>query len=66
MLYTLETRIQMVVLMPKFESPIRFIRDLQRQKATEIPERHTITRIYQNSSRLILLKILKLLEDQPQ
>ncbi len=45
--YTLKTRIQIVVLMSKFESPIRVILELQRREATEIPERHTISAIYQ-------------------
>jgi len=33
--------------MAKFESPIMVIRELRRQGAAEIPERHTITSIYQ-------------------
>ena len=47
MRYSLETRIQVVVLMAKFESPVMVIRELQRQEVTHIPERHTITSIYQ-------------------
>mgnify|MGYP002385373932 CR=1 FL=1 len=44
---SLDTKIQIVILMSKFESPIAVIRELQRQGVSEIPERHTISRIYQ-------------------
>ena len=48
MSYSLETKIQIVILMAKFESPIMVIhRELHRQEATEFPKRHTITFIYQ-------------------
>lgn len=47
MQHSLETKIQVVVLMAKFESPEVVIRELQRQEATEIPESHIITAIYQ-------------------
>lgn len=43
----LETRIQVVILMAKFESPIMVIRELQRREATDIPNRHSITAIYE-------------------
>jgi hypothetical protein len=45
--YSLETRIQIVLLMAKFESPIMVIRELQRREATDIPNRHSITAIYE-------------------
>ncbi len=47
MSYSLETKIKIVVLMAKFESPIMVIRELQRQGATDIPVRQTITSIYE-------------------
>ena len=47
MSYCLETKIQIVILMAKFESPKMVIRELRWHKAVEIPERHTITSIYQ-------------------
>lgn len=47
MSYSFETKIQIVILMAKFESPIMAIRELRRQGAAEIPERHTIISIYQ-------------------
>jgi len=47
MRYSLETKIQIVVLMAKFESPVIVIRELQRQGVTDIPTRQTIASIYQ-------------------
>jgi hypothetical protein len=47
MSHSLETKIQLVVLMAKLESPIIVIRELQRRGTTNIPSRHTITSIYQ-------------------
>ena len=47
-IHSLETKIQIVILMAKFESSIMAIRrELRRQQATEVSERHTITVIYQ-------------------
>lgn len=46
MSYSLETKIQVVVLMAKFESPIMVIRELQRRETADIPLRHAITAIY--------------------
>ena len=47
MSYCLKTKIQIVILMAKFESPMMVICKLQWQEAAEIPERHTITSIHQ-------------------
>ena len=47
MSHSLETKIQVVILMAKYESPIMVIRELQRRGKTNIPERHSITSIYQ-------------------
>lgn len=47
MRYPLEVKVQVVVLMAKFESPVMVIRDLQRQGITDIPTRQTISSIYQ-------------------
>ena len=47
MSYSLETKIKIVVLVAKFESPIMVIRELQRQGATDIPVRQTMTSVYQ-------------------
>lgn len=40
-------KIQIVILMWKFESSIAVIGELQRQGVSDISERHTISRIYQ-------------------
>ena len=48
MSYSLETKIQVVILMAKYESPVMVIRELQRRGTTNISERHAITSIYQN------------------
>ena len=47
MLCSLESKIQIVVLMLKFESSMMVTRELQRHEAAEIAERHTFTSIYQ-------------------
>ena len=47
MSHSLETKIQVVILMAKYESPVMVIRELQRRGTTNIPERHAITSIYQ-------------------
>ena len=47
MSYSLETKIQIVILRAKSESSIMAIHELGRQEATEIPQRDTITPIYQ-------------------
>ncbi len=47
MRYSLETKIQIVILMAKFESPVMVIRELQRQGVTDIPTRPEV----QNLSR---------------
>ena len=47
MRYPLEVKVQVVVLMAKFESPVMVIRELQRQGITNIPTRQTISSIYQ-------------------
>jgi hypothetical protein len=47
MVYSTEAKIQIVILMAKLESPTRVIREMQRQGSNEVPERHTITSIYQ-------------------
>ena len=47
MRYPLEVKVQVVVLMAKFESPVMVIRELQRQGITDIPTRQTISSIYQ-------------------
>ena len=44
---SLETEIQVVILMAKYESPIMIIRQLQRRRTTNIPERYLVTLIYQ-------------------
>ena len=47
MSHSLETKIQVVILMAKYESPVMVIRELQRRGTTNIPERRAITSIYQ-------------------
>ena len=47
MSHSLETKIQVVILMAKYESPVMVIRELQRRGTTNISERHAITSIYQ-------------------
>ncbi len=47
MSHSIETKIQVAVLMRKFESPAIAIRELQRQAVLHIPVRQTITSIYQ-------------------
>ena len=47
MSHSLETKIQVAILMAKYESPVMVIRELQRRGTTNIPERHAITSIYQ-------------------
>ena len=47
MSHSLETKIQVVILMTKYESPIMIIRELQRRGTTNIPERYAIISIYQ-------------------
>ena len=47
MSHSLETKIQAVILMAKYESPVMVIRELQRRGTTNIPERRAITSIYQ-------------------
>jgi len=47
MLHSIESKIQIVVLLAKFESPIMVNCELQRQGAIDIPVRQTITSIYQ-------------------
>jgi hypothetical protein len=47
MVYSTETRIQIVLLMAKLESPTRVIREMQRQGDKNVPERHAITSIYE-------------------
>ena len=47
MSYFMETKIQIVILMAKFESPIMVILGFRPPEAAEILERHTITSIYQ-------------------
>ena len=46
--YSLETRIKIVVLMVRFESPKVDIRELQRLGPTDVPVRQTTASIYQN------------------
>ena len=47
MSHSLETKIQVVILMGKYESPVMVIRELQRRGTTNILERHPIASIYQ-------------------
>ena len=47
MSHSLGTKIQVVVLMTKYESPVMVIGELQRRGTTNIPERYAITSIYQ-------------------
>ncbi|CAF0957579.1 unnamed protein product [Didymodactylos carnosus] len=47
MSHSLETKIQVVILMAKYESPVMVIRELRHRGTTNIPERHTVTSIYQ-------------------
>ena len=44
---SLETKIQVVILMAKYESPVVVILQLQRRRTTNISERHAVTSIYQ-------------------
>ena len=41
MSHSLETKIQVIILMAKYESPFMIIRQLQPRVTTNIPERHT-------------------------
>ena len=47
MSHCLETKIQVVILMVRYESPVMVIHELQCQGTTNIPERHPITSICQ-------------------
>ena len=48
MSHSLETKIQTVILMAKYKSPVMVIREfIQRRGTTNIPERHAITLIDQ-------------------
>ena len=47
MSHSLVTKIQVVTLMAKYESPVIVIREWQRRETTNIAERHAITSIYQ-------------------
>ena len=47
MSHSLETKIQVVILMAKYESPVMVIRQLQHRGTTNIPERHAKTSTYQ-------------------
>ena len=47
MSHSLETKIQVVILMTKYESPVMAIRQRQRVETTNIFERHPITSKYQ-------------------
>ncbi|CAF1240464.1 unnamed protein product [Didymodactylos carnosus] len=47
MSHSLETKVQVVILMAKYESPVMVIRELRRRGTTNIPERRTVTSIYQ-------------------
>lgn len=59
---SLDTKIQIVILMWKFESPIAVIRELQRQGVSEIPEGHTLSRIYQKFLRTGSVEDVKIKE----
>ena len=45
--YPLETKIQVVVLMAKYDSAAMIIRELQRQGVADVPTRKTIASTYQ-------------------
>ena len=47
MLHSLDTKPQVEILMAIYESPAMVICELQRQRTTNVPERHAITSIYQ-------------------
>ena len=47
MSYSLETKIQLLLLMAKYKLPVTVIRQLQRRGTTNILERYAITSIYQ-------------------
>ena len=47
MVYCTETKIQMVLLIAKLESPARVIREMQRQGGKNVPERDAILSLYE-------------------
>ena len=47
MSHSLETKMQVIILMAKYESSLMVIRELQRRRTTNTPERYAITLIYQ-------------------
>ena len=52
MSHSLEIKIQLVILMAKYESPVMVIRESQHRRTTNIAERHAITSIDSKSARL--------------
>ena len=57
MTHSLETKIQVLILITKYKSSVTILGELQRQRTTNLTKRHATTSIYLKPARLETLLI---------